>query len=118
MVQSMNAFVREVDRYAEACLLDKPLLNLIDCLRVIAERVNEGVGSPIAGTYAVELLVYVRYAVFPHFALPPWGGQRVLQHTSEAVQCCQLARLFVAGHPAEQVGDTRIDRLRGVFVNI
>ena len=105
MVQSMDAFVRELHGNAEPGVLDEPPLGGVERLDMVRERVDQ-VGICLAGLAdAVQLLVDVRQAVGPDLGLPGVRRQGVLEDAAHAVQGGQLAGLLRERHLPQQVLD-------------
>ena len=118
VVQAVDAFVAEVHRDAQPRLLHEPSLHTVDSFGMVAEGIEHLLHAARFAAHAVEHLVDVGDAVFPHLRLPPLCGEGVLQYTAVAVEGGQLAGFLVDVHLAEQVVHPLVHRLRGVFVDV
>lgn len=112
-LQPANAFIGEVHRDPQACLLDEEPLDIV-----------HGLGMSRWGPVQfrqlprIELLVNVGDAVDPRLVQPCLGRLRILQDGAITVQSDQLCRLFLQVHATEQVSHTLVYRQCRVFIRI
>ena len=72
----------------------------------------------VALAHAIEHLIDIGNAILPQRLLPLLGRERILQHTTVAIEGDHLAALLLDGHLLQQILDTLVDRALRIFVDI